>query len=126
MSKILQYMPELEGDEQLHVARLMTDMTEEQAERFSHVYRSRRKDPTITLVTSLIGFAGFAGVHRFMLGQVGMGLLYLFTAGFCFIGTIVDAFNYKELSYGFNKEQADEIADLILAALPGPRKELPE
>lgn len=126
MSKVLQYMPELEGEEQLHVARLMTDMTEEQAERFAHVYRSRRKDPTITLVTTLLGFFVIAGVHRFMLGQIGMGLLYLFTGGFCLVGTIIDSFNYKELTYRFNREQAEDVADLIVGALPSPRKELPE
>jgi len=40
MSKVITYMPELQGDEQLVVAKLMTDMSEEQALQFARVYRS--------------------------------------------------------------------------------------
>ena len=121
MSKILRYLPELEGEEQLYVAQLLKDMTEEQAEHFAHVYRQRRKDPTLTLITSLIGLFGIAGIHRFLLGQVGMGLLYFLTAGFCFIGTIVDLFNHKSLTYRFNMRQADDVALLIHRAVPAAR-----
>ncbi|MDA0874350.1 MAG: hypothetical protein O3C45_04725 [Bacteroidetes bacterium] len=46
MSKVIKYMPELQGDEQLTIARIMTEMTEEQAEQFARVYRQRRKDET--------------------------------------------------------------------------------
>ncbi len=35
-------------------------------------------------------FLGAFGVHRFYLGYTGMGLLYLFTAGLCGIGALVD------------------------------------
>lgn len=118
MAKVIRYMPELDGEEQLYVAQLMKDMTEEQAEQFAHVYRQRRKDPTITLLTALLGFFVIAGVHRFILGQIGMGLLYLFTGGLCLIGTIVDLFNYKNLTYRYNRKQADEVAFLIRGALP--------
>lgn len=34
---------------------------------------------------------GIHGMHRFYMGQVGMGLLHLFTLGFCGIGWIIDA-----------------------------------
>ncbi|GAB5520996.1 MAG: TM2 domain-containing protein [Rhodothermales bacterium] len=119
MSKILKYLPELEGEEQINVAQLMKPMSEEQAERFSHVYRQRRKDPTITLLTSLLGLVVVAGVHRFMLGQIGMGLLYLFTGGLCLVGTIVDVFNHKSLTYKYNQQQALEVASLIQGAIPG-------
>lgn len=37
-------------------------------------------------------FFGFLGVHRFYLGHIGLGLLYLFTGGLFFIGAIVDLF----------------------------------
>ncbi|MEM1097088.1 MAG: TM2 domain-containing protein [Bacteroidota bacterium] len=119
MSKVLKYMPELEGEEQVTVALLMKPMNDEQAERFSHVYRQRRKDPTLTLVTALLGFFVIAGVHRFMLGQIGMGLLYLFTGGLCLVGTIVDLINHKSLTYKYNAVQANEIASLIHRAIPG-------
>ena len=113
MAKVIKYAPELDGDEQLYVAKLMKDMTEEQAEHFASVYRERRKDPELILFSSLVGFLGIAGVHRFFLDQLGMGILYLFTAGFCGIGTIVDLFNHKRLTQRFNQTKADEVAELI-------------
>ncbi len=118
MSKIIKYLPELQGEEQLVVAQMLTDLTDEQAEQFSHVYRQRRKDPTITLMTALLGFVVISGVHRFYLGQVGMGIAYLFTAGFCFIGTIVDLFNYRSLTDAFNEKEALQVASLIRGAFP--------
>lgn len=118
MSKVIRYLPELQGEEQLVVAQLITDMTEEQAEQFSHVYRQRRKDPTITLMTALLGLVIVAGVHRFYLGQIGMGVAYLFTAGFCFIGTIVDLFNHRSLTDSFNEKEALNVASLIRGAFP--------
>lgn len=125
MSKIIRFLPELQDDEQLYVAGLFKDMTEEQAEQFARVYRQRRKDPNITLVTALLGFLVVAGVHRFYLGQTGMGLLYLFTAGFCGIGTIIDTLNHKKLTARFNMNEADAVAELILGAFPD-RPSLPE
>lgn len=118
MSKIIRYLPELQNDEQLFVAALFKDMTEEQAEQFARVYRQRRKDENITLMTSLLGFVVLAGVHRFYLGQTGMGLLYLFTGGLCLVGTIMDAFKAKELTWQFNERQALEVANLIQGAFP--------
>lgn len=118
MSKIIQYMPELQGDEQVYVAQLMKPMSEEQAEQFARVYRQRRKDPTITLVTTLLGFFVIAGVQRFYLGQTGMGVLYLLTAGLCFVGTILDTLKHKSLTFEYNREQADEVATLIRGVFP--------
>ena len=118
MSKVIRYLPELQGEEQLVVAQIVSDMTEEQAEQYSHVYRQRRKDPTITLMTALLGLVVVAGVHRFYLGQIGMGVAYLFTGGFCLIGTIVDLFNYRSLTDSFNEKEALQVATLIRGAFP--------
>lgn len=124
MSKIIKYLPELQDEEQLHVASLFRDLTEEQAEQFSRVYRQRRKEVNITLVTALLGFLVVAGVHRFYLGQMGMGILYFLTGGLCAIGTIVDIFNHKALTYRFNEQQANEVASLVMGAFPDtPRLE---
>lgn len=46
------------------------------------------KDPTTLLIVSLL--AGGLGIDRFMLGDVGMGVLKLLTGGLCGILTIVD------------------------------------
>lgn len=35
-------------------------------------------------------FLGIFGVHRFYVGKIGTGLLWVFTAGFCGIGVLVD------------------------------------
>lgn len=118
MSKVIKYMPELQGDEQLTIAKLMTEMSEEQAEQFARVYRERRKDETTVLLVTLLAFVGIAGVNRFYLGQVGMGIAYLFTAGFCLIGTIVDIFNYKSLTNGYNEKQALDASMVIQGAFP--------
>lgn len=37
-------------------------------------------------------FFGYLGVHRFYLGHIGMGVLYLLTFGLLGIGAIVDLF----------------------------------
>ena len=118
MSKVIRYLPELTGDEQVHVAQWMKNMTDEQAQHFAHVYRQRRKDETTTLILALVGFVVVAGIHRFYLGQIGMGVLYLFTAGLCFIGTIVDLINHKSLAAKYNQAQADDVARLITGAFP--------
>lgn len=122
MSKVIRYMPELEGEEQVHVAQWMRDMTEEQAQHFAHVQRQRRKDETTTLIMALIGLFGIAGIHRFYLGQVGMGLLYVLTGGLCLIGTIVDLFNHKQLAARYNVKQASEVAHLIKGAFPAHKE----
>jgi TM2 domain-containing membrane protein YozV len=65
------------------------------------------------LILVIIGFFGVAGIHRIFIGQIGMGVLYLLTAGLCFVGTIVDVINYKNLAFESNREIAREIQRMI-------------
>lgn len=47
-------------------------------------------DKSRTVAAILAFFLGGLGVHRFYVGSVGMGLLWLFTFGLCGIGALVD------------------------------------
>ena len=113
MPNIFNYLPSLEGEEMIFVQGLINDMTETQAQQFAMAYSARRKDPTTILILALVGFLGFAGIHRFMLNQIGMGILYFFTGGLCFIGTIVDLVNYKKLAFEYNSKAAQQVALML-------------
>lgn len=113
MARMIDYLPELEGDEAAYISKMMEPMDEEKARRFSSVYRARRKDPQIVLLTAILGFFGVAGVHRFIIGHIGMGILYLLTGGLCLIGTIVDLINYRNLAFEYNRDVAREVTGLI-------------
>ncbi|PKD44808.1 TM2 domain-containing protein [Rhodohalobacter barkolensis] len=111
--KVFEYMPELEGDEMQYINRLLDELPEDKVELFIKIYRARRKDPMLLLILALIGFFGVAGIHRFFVGHIGMGILYFLTAGLCFIGTIVDMINYKNFAFEFNRKIALEIKQEI-------------
>ncbi|MCF8233196.1 MAG: TM2 domain-containing protein [Bacteroidales bacterium] len=113
MAHILNFMPELHGQELVYVQNLTDGFTDNQLQQFSNIYRYRRKDPNIILVATLVGFLGFAGIQRFIVGHIGMGILYFFTAGLCFIGTIVDLINYQEIAFNFNRRIADEVNAVV-------------
>lgn len=113
MAQMIDYLPELEGDEAAYIAKTMENMNEDQARRFSSVYRARRKDPQIVLLTAILGFFGVAGIHRFIIGHVGMGILYLLTGGLCLIGTIVDLINYRNLAFEYNRDVARDVTGMI-------------
>jgi TM2 domain-containing membrane protein YozV len=110
MANALLHLPELQGMELNHVQQLIKEYSDKQAMHFASIYRSRRRDPMLILGTCLIGLLGVAGVHRFLLNNIGMGILYFFTAGLCFIGTIVDAVNYQSLAFEYNRRVASEVA----------------
>jgi TM2 domain-containing membrane protein YozV len=85
-----------------------TGLTDEQKRHFFMVYSSKRRTPQEVLIYALLGFGFVAGVQRFMLGQIGMGLLFFFTGGFCLIGTIIDLVNHKKLALEYNQKMAFE------------------
>lgn len=113
MANVSKYLPEIEGDEYAYLSKLYESFSEDDAKNFSAIYRSRRKDPQTILITCILGFFLIAGVHRLLLNQIGMGILYIFTGGLCLIGTIVDLVNYKDLTFQFNRQVALKVRDLI-------------
>jgi TM2 domain-containing membrane protein YozV len=113
MARIIDVLPEVTGEEMVYLQNLLKDMDEEKARSFATVYRARRKEPMLVLITALLGLIVVAGVHRFILGQIGMGLLYLFTGGLCLIGTIVDLVNHQKLAFEHNQKVANEVLMMI-------------
>lgn len=113
MPKVLELLPQLEGDEMVFVQGLLNSMTDDQAMQFAQAYRTQRKDPTTTLLLTLIGFLGIAGIQRFILDQAVMGILFLLTGGFCGIGTIIDLVSAKKMTWEYNMKLAQQIAMMI-------------
>lgn len=113
MSNILELMPELEPDELHYVQSLVSGMSYAETQQFANIYRARRKKPQDVLILIIVGFFLIAGLQRFYLGQIGMGLLYFFTGGLCFIGTILDLINHKRLTYEFNVKEAQTVKNML-------------
>jgi TM2 domain-containing membrane protein YozV len=106
MANIYNFLPELETDEMAYLQPYFQNLTHEQAQQFTSFYRTRRRDPQMILLAALAGLFGIAGIHRLLIGDVGLGILYFFTAGLCFVGTIVDMVNYRRLAGEYNIKEA--------------------
>jgi TM2 domain-containing membrane protein YozV len=107
---VTHYLPELDEPERSFLAQLTATMSEADVQQFAIAYRQGRKDPQTVLLMAAIGIAGIPGLHRFALGEVGTGLLYLFTGGLLLIGTIADIVKHKELAFNYNRQVARRIA----------------
>ena len=118
MAQVLQYLPELAGEELRYIANIFDKMTDERAQEFANVYKARRRDPMLVLVCALGGLLMIPGLQRFILNQIGMGILYLFTIGLCFVGSIVDLVNYQKLTFDYNVLVAEEVLQLIGNKIP--------
>ncbi|MBI2794690.1 MAG: TM2 domain-containing protein [Ignavibacteria bacterium] len=122
MANVFNYLPDLDSDELVYVNSLVSPMTNEQAQQFALIYRSRRKDPQTIMILTLCGFLTFivpsAGLQRFVTGKIGLGILYLLTGGLCFIGTIVDLVHYRRIASEYNQQQAYEVALMMQSMTP--------
>jgi len=113
MANVMNLLPEIDGEEMVFVQGLIKEWGDQGAQQFANIYRARRKDPQIILLTTILGFVVIAGVQRFILGEIGMGILYLFTGGLCLIGTIVDLVNYKKMTFDYNAKIAQQVAVMV-------------
>jgi TM2 domain-containing membrane protein YozV len=113
MANVFQFLPEIMGEEQVYIGRMIEPLSDDDAQQFANVYRVRRKDPQTILLLTLVGFLGIAGVQRFIVDQIGMGILYLLTGGLCMIGTIVDLINYKRIAMEYNMMQAQQVYSMF-------------
>lgn len=113
MTKVFEHFPELEGEEMRYISKAIEGLEGEEFRLFKSMYKARRKDPLLILLLSAVGLFGIAGIHRFFVGHIGMGILYFLTAGLCFIGTIVDMINYKNFGFEYNRSRAREILEQL-------------
>ena len=110
---ILKYLYDVTPEELITINSRIKDFNEDELSQFCMIYRSKRKDPQLILILCLLGLVGVAGVQRFVIGNIGMGILYFFTAGLCFIGTIVDAVNHKSLAMEYNAKMITETLSML-------------
>lgn len=78
-------------------------------EEFNRVQVVPLKDTLVIFLLSL--FLGYYGIDRFMLGQVGLGILKLLTGGGCGIWWLIDLFLIMEETKKTNYEK-------IMSAMP--------
>ena len=115
MTYLMHYLLEFPPSERLYLQNLIAQLQAQNAETFLIAYRGRRKDPQTVLFAAVIGLVACPGFQRFWVGEVGMGLLFLFTAGFLAIGSIIDLCSYRTLARCHN----ERVARHILAELNG-------
>jgi TM2 domain-containing membrane protein YozV len=106
-------IPAIEGEELMMLQSLTRDLSDTQLISFIQVYNDKRRKTDQVLLCCVLGFAGFAGIQRFLVGQIGRGLLFFFTCGFFFIGTIIDTVNHKRLTFRYNQKMAMETLALL-------------
>ena len=107
---VTHYLPELDEPERAFVERLTAGMPHGNIQQFAAAYRQVRRDPQTLRFLAIIGIVAIPGLHRFWIGQVGTGFLYLFTWGLLLFGTITDIVKYRELAFSYNRQVARLIA----------------
>ncbi len=69
--------------------------------------RYQEGEKNYTLGWVLLTFTGFLGLHRFYMGKIGTGLIYLFSLGLFGIGIIYDYWTLNEQISSANLENSD-------------------
>ena len=88
-------------------------LTEQERQLFYLQYSSVERDRTVLLIVSV--FAGSLGIDRFLLNDIGMGVLKLLTGGLCGILWVIDIFLIMGKTDEYNRQKAHEIVSAILA-----------
>lgn len=110
---LLIQIPAVEADELAYLQSITQNLPEDKFQLFISIYNGKRKKTETILLCCLLGFICAGGIQRFVIGQVGMGILYLFTGGLCLIGTIVDTINHKQLAFEYNQQMAVDAMSMV-------------
>lgn len=112
---LINLIPAIEGEELVYLQMLTRELSDDKIQNFIALYNGKRRKTDQVLLGCVLGFVCVGGIQRFMVGQNGMGILYLFTGGLCLIGTIMDTINHKRLTFEFNQKMAKESMAMIHA-----------
>ena len=110
---LLKFLYDITPEELITINSRTSGFSDDDVSQFCMIYRSKRKDPQTILLLCLLGLVCVSGIHRFVMGQVGMGILFFFTGGLCLIGTIVDAINHKDLALEYNGKMIAETLSIL-------------
>lgn len=86
-------------------------LTEQQKLLFNTQYNGAKKDSTVAIILAVL--LRCFGVDRFYVGDVGIGLLKLFTGGLCGILWLVDIFLISGKVAQYNRAKAQEIIQTL-------------
>jgi TM2 domain-containing membrane protein YozV len=89
---------------QQQIAALRKQLSREDLEQVDRRLAMDQKSSGLIAGTAAVGFLGVAGIHRFILGDVGMGILMLITFGGCGIWTIVDLVRANTMAQKYNND----------------------
>jgi TM2 domain-containing membrane protein YozV len=117
---VTHYLPELDEPERSFIEHLTAGMSHENIQQFAAAYRQVRKDPQTIRIMAIIGIVAVPGLHRFWVGHMAIGILYLVTWGLLLFGTITDIIKYRELALGYNQGVAKGIANNLLYSTRRP------
>ncbi len=107
--RLLAYFPKVTPEEYSFILPLIVRISEQQAKEFLNVYSESRYDVQTYTLLSALGFIFTPGLQRFYVGEWALGILYMFTCGLLFIGTVVDLVQAKEKIAELNRTKAQAI-----------------
>ncbi|MNJ97177.1 TM2 domain protein [compost metagenome] len=105
-------LPGITPQEYSYLQSATTGFSEQQLRGFLMIYGSKRRNPDDMILYCILGFF-VPGLPRFLTNQIGMGVLYFFTVGLCFIGTIIDLVNHKSLAYEYNQRMVFDSLQMV-------------
>ena len=77
-----------------------------------------RKQKTVAYLFWCLGFLGLCGLHRLYTERYLLGLLYLFTFGFCFLGQLIDLLLIPDDVATFNHALQQRPPGVMAASVP--------
>lgn len=100
-------------EEMMLLQQATAGFNENQLRAFQDIYATKRKNPQDILILSLLALLGVAGIHRMVMGQVVLGLLYFFTWGFFGVMVVMDLIKNKTITTDYNQKMMTETYHMV-------------